>query len=152
MGVYQFEKEQFIPTTVDVLWDFISSPKNLAKITPKHMGFKITSKYTEEMYEGMIISYKVSPFKGYTTTWVTEITHVKPKTYFVDEQRVGPYKMWHHQHILIPKEKGVLMKDIITYKPPYGFLGTIANSILIKKQLEQIFNYRKEILNNYFPN
>ena len=98
----------------------------------------------------MIISYMVKPLLGLKTTWVTEITQVKDKAYFVDEQRVGPYNIWHHEHFIEPIENGVLMKDIVSYKPPFGFLGSIANSLLIKKKLNEIFEYRSEaILKKY---
>ena len=109
------------------------------------MGFDITSgELPEKMYEGMIISYKVSPLLGIKMTWVTEITKVRDGHYFVDEQRVGPYRIWHHQHFIEETETGTLMKDIVSYQPPFGFLGAIANEILIKSKLEEIFNYRKQ--------
>ena len=147
MAFYQFYRTQKINTSLNEIWDFISSPANLKEITPDHMGFDITSKnIPEKMYEGMIISYKVSPLLGIKTDWVTEITHLREKEYFVDEQRIGPYSMWHHQHIVEPTEQGVLMKDIITYQPPFGFLGAIANTLIIKNKLEEIFDYRKLIL------
>jgi ligand-binding SRPBCC domain-containing protein len=94
----------------------------------------------------MIITYKVSPIPGFKTNWMTEITHIKENEYFVDEQRLGPYKIWHHEHFIEPIEGGVLMKDLITYVPPFGFLGTIANQIMIKKQIKRIFEYRKNAL------
>lgn len=116
-------KTQKIPATIDRVWDFISSPANLKKITPKYMGFNITSKLlSEKMYPGMIISYKVSPVLGFKMTWVTEITQVKEKQYFVDEQRVGPYSMWHHEQKIDPIEGGVLLTDIVSYKPPLELL------------------------------
>jgi ligand-binding SRPBCC domain-containing protein len=151
MGFYQFKREIKINATIDDIWDFISSPKNLKEITPEYMGFDITSKdLPEKMYPGMIISYLVKPLLGLKTTWVTEITHVKDKAYFVDEQRVGPYTIWHHEHFIEPIENGVLMKDIVSYKPPLGFLGSIANSLLIKKKLNEIFTYRSQaILKKY---
>ena len=153
MGVYQFKREQIFNQPSKVLWDFISNPANLKTITPDYMGFDITDKELPElMYEGMIISYKVSPVFGIKTTWVTEITHVKDQHYFVDEQRVGPYKLWHHQHFLESTAEGTLMKDIVTYQPPLGFLGDIANSILIKDKLEEIFKYRNKILDELFGN
>jgi ligand-binding SRPBCC domain-containing protein len=151
MGFYQLHKTQKIPATIEQVWDFISSPANLKKITPEYMGFHITSKLlSEKMYPGMIISYKVSPVMGIKMTWVTEITQVKEKVYFVDEQRVGPYSMWHHEHKIESVEGGVLMTDIVSYKPPFGFLGSIANSILIKKQLKEIFDYRKVAMERMF--
>lgn len=107
------------------------------------MDFKITNEpIADVIYPGMIISYKVKPLFGIPMNWVTEITHVKEKEYFVDEQRVGPYAIWHHQHKISPIEGGVLMEDIVSYKPSLGFLGIIANSIMIQKQLKEIFDYR----------
>lgn len=151
MGFYQLYKTQKIPATIEQVWDFISTPANLKKITPEYMGFNITSKLTgEKMYPGMIISYKVSPVFGIKMTWVTEITHVKEKEYFVDEQRIGPYWMWHHEHKIEPIEGGVLMTDIVSYKPPLGILGSIANAILIKKQLQEIFDYRTIAMEKMF--
>jgi ligand-binding SRPBCC domain-containing protein len=151
MGFYQLYKTQKVPATIEQVWDFISSPANLKKITPEYMGFNITSKMlSEKMYPGMIISYKVSPVLGIKMTWVTEITQVKEKEYFVDEQRVGPYSMWHHEHKIEPIEGGVLMTDIVSYKPPLGILGSIANYILIKKQLQEIFDYRTVAVEKMF--
>lgn len=143
MPFYQFEQTQKIPASVDAVWDFISSPMNLKEITPSYLGFEVTSKNNEnKMYPGMIITYKVSPLLGIKLSWMTEITHVKEKEYFVDEQRVGPYSLWHHQHKIVAIEGGILMTDIVTYQPPYGFFGAIANSIIIKKKLKEIFDYR----------
>ena len=151
MGFYQFKKTQEFNVPIEKLWDFISSPKNIKVITPDYMGFDIASKdVPSKMYEGMIISYKVSPLFGIKTTWVTEITHLSENAYFVDEQRVGPYNIWHHQHILEPVNKGTLMTDIVSYKPPFGVLGTIANKIIIKGKLKEIFDYRTRALNQLF--
>lgn len=151
MAFYQFSVKQFIPASIDQVWDYISSPKNLKEITPDYMGFEITSEMqTDKMYAGMIISYKVSPFLGIRLQWVTEITHVKEKEYFIDEQRIGPYSLWHHQHKIVAIEKGVLMTDIISYKPPFGIFGALVNSVIIKKQLVDIFEYRKKALEKVF--
>lgn len=151
MPVYTLNQTLTIPSTIDKVWDFISAPGNLKKITPEYMGFDITTKnLPEKMYPGMIISYKVSPFLGIKMTWVTEITQVRELKYFVDEQRVGPYKMWHHQHFIEPVEGGVLMTDIVDYQPPLGFLGAIANQLVIKSQLNEIFSYRTKQLEAYF--
>ncbi|WP_340074125.1 SRPBCC family protein [Leptobacterium sp. I13] len=147
MAFFQLKREQKIKTTIDELWEFISSPENLKEITPDYMGFNITSKnLSEKMYEGMIISYKVSPIIGIKTNWVTEITHVREKEYFVDEQRIGPYKMWHHQHRIKPIEGGVLMSDIVTYAPPLGIIGTLLNTLVIKTKLQEIFDYRTKAI------
>ena len=151
MGFYQLHTKQEIPASIEEVWDFISSPENLKKITPPSMGFNITSDLkNKKMYPGMIISYKVSPLLGIKTTWVTEITHVKEKEYFVDEQRVGPYTMWHHEHFIEPTKKGVLMSDIVSYQPPFGILGSIANSFLIRKKLNDIFEFRSQAVENIF--
>lgn len=151
MGFYQLQKTQKIPATIEKVWDFISSPANLKKITPAYMGFDITSKnLPEKMYPGMIISYRVSPVLGLKTTWVTEITHVKTYEYFVDEQRVGPYFMWHHEHKIEAIQGGVLMTDIVSYKPPFGFLGSIANEIMIKRKLKEIFDFRTKAVEEIF--
>ena len=147
MGFYQKTSEMKINTSVDDIWDFISSPGNLKEITPPYMGFDILNDdLPNKMYPGMIISYMVKPLFGIKTKWVTEITHVQDKKYFVDEQRVGPYSIWHHQHIIEPIENGVLMKDIVSYSPPFGFLGRIANSLIIRKKLNEIFDFRTQAI------
>ena len=151
MAFYQLTKTQKLPTTIPEIWDFISSPINLKEITPEQMGFVVTSDNGEEkMYPGMIITYKVSPFLGIKLNWVTEITQVRENEYFIDEQRVGPYTMWHHQHKIESIVGGVLMTDIVTYQPPFGFLGAVANTLFIKKQLEQIFDFRTIALEKRF--
>jgi ligand-binding SRPBCC domain-containing protein len=152
MAFYQFYKTQIINGSIGEVWDFISSPKNLKEITPDYMGFEITSKnLSEKMYPGMIISYMVKPVLGIKMLWVTEITHVEELRYFVDEQRIGPYSMWHHQHFIEPADQGVLMTDIVSYSPPFGFLGALANTIFIGNQLDNIFNYRENKLEKLFP-
>lgn len=151
MGFYQFKRKQKIKASVDEVWDFIATPRNLQKITPDSMGFDIQSAdLPESMYEGMIIAYKVSPLLGIKMQWVTEITTVRDQEYFVDEQRVGPYAMWHHEHHIRAIEGGVLMDDIVSYRPPLGFLGSIANSLVIKSKLNEIFEYRTKALNEKF--
>lgn len=150
MGFYQFKQKQFIPAGLDQVWEFISNPGNLSKITPPTMDFTITSESEGKMYPGQIISYRVRPLFTIPTTWVTEITHVKDKLYFVDEQRIGPYKMWHHEHFLKEIPGGIEMTDIISYQPPLGFLGRIANQILIRKKLQEIFSFRRATLKKIF--
>ena len=143
MAFYQLIRTQKLPASIEEIWDFISSPINLKDITPDYMGFKITNNSGQEkMYPGMIITYKVSPIPGIKLNWLTEITHVKFHEYFVDEQRIGPYSLWHHQHKIAPIEGGVLITDIVTYQPPLGFIGALANAVFIKKQLRKIFDFR----------
>jgi ligand-binding SRPBCC domain-containing protein len=151
MAFYQLITTQKLPVSINEIWDFISSPMNLKEITPEQMGFVVTSNNGQEkMYPGMIITYKVSPLLGIQLTWVTEITQVRDLEYFVDEQRVGPYAMWHHQHKIEPIEGGVLMTDIVSYRPPFGFIGAIANGIIIRKKLREIFAYRTIALEKRF--
>jgi len=151
MAFFQLIRTQKLPVTTGEIWDFISSPLNLKEITPSYMGFSLTGiSGNGKMYEGMIISYKVSPVAGIKMNWVTEITHIKEGIYFVDEQRNGPYAMWHHEHKIEPIDGGVLMTDIVTYQPPLGIIGALANSIIIKKQLQKIFDYRSVALEQRF--
>ncbi|MGA8265053.1 MAG: SRPBCC family protein [Ignavibacteriaceae bacterium] len=151
MAFYQIEKTQIIPAEITEIWNFISSPVNLKHITPPYLGFEIiNNNLPGKMYPGMIISYKVSPLLGIKMKWVTEITYVKENEYFIDEQRIGPYSMWHHQHKITPIDSGVLMTDIVTYNPPFGFLGALSNKVFIRKQLDEIFNYRKSAIERKF--
>lgn len=151
MAFYQFKQEQKVNASIEDVWEFISSPKNLKEITPNYMGFDITSDdLPDKMYPGMIITYVVKPIFGISTPWMTEITQVRDLKFFIDEQRVGPYKLWHHQHFIEPIEHGVLMKDIVTYSPPLGFLGAIANKLIIRKKLHEIFEYRTMAINKKF--
>ena len=141
--VYSLHRKQFLPVTLDAAWDFFSSPDNLQAITPDNMQFVVTSVLQgKKMYAGQLIEYKVSPVLGIPLYWMTEITHVKDKEYFVDEQRFGPYSLWHHQHHFKEVEGGVEMTDIVHYKIPFWFLGDIAHAIFVKKKLESIFEFR----------
>jgi ligand-binding SRPBCC domain-containing protein len=151
MSYYQLRKQQFISAPVRAVWDFISSPHNLKVITPEYMGFEITSESLPgKMYPGMIIPYTVKPLLGIKMVWVTEITHIEEMKYFIDEQRIGPYSMWHHQHFIESSGEGVLMTDIVTYSPPLGFIGALLNHLFIRKKLDSIFSYRSTILQEHF--
>lgn len=150
MKLYQLHSKQALPISMENAWDFLSNPGNLKEITPEHMGFHILSGADRPMFAGQIIQYKVSPFPGYTTKWVTEITHVEKGSYFVDEQRFGPYALWHHKHFIKNIDGGVEMEDIIDYKIPFGILGQIAHPLIVKKQLLDIFNYREQKLKELF--
>ncbi|WPU97753.1 SRPBCC family protein [Mucilaginibacter sp. cycad4] len=152
MKTYVLKREQSISISIEQAWDFFSSPLNLAKITPDDMRFVVTSDYTADtkMYAGMIITYKISPLPGIKMNWMTEITHVDNKKYFVDEQRFGPYALWHHQHHFKEIEGGVHMTDLLHYAIPYGVIGRFANAIFIKGKLEQIFDYRVKAIEDLF--
>lgn len=136
---------------MDVVWKFFSRPGNLQTITPKEMKFIITSPFlNEEAYAGEIITYKVSPLLNIPMRWVTEITQVKKHEYFVDEQRFGPYSMWHHEHHFKSIDGGVEMIDLVNYKIPFGFIGDIANSFFVQQKLKQVFSYRYEKITELF--
>lgn len=142
MKVYRLETVQKIPISLDAAWDFFSKPSNLKTITPDYMGFIIKTDVNGHMYAGQIINYTVTPVLGIPMSWTTEITHVEDKKYFVDEQRFGPYAFWHHKHFFKAIDGGVEMIDIVDYAIPFGPLGWIANSILVKSKLKEIFDYR----------
>ena len=145
------EYSQFVPGNINEVWDFFSSPANLSKITPPEMGFIITSPLQSTMYPGMFITYKVSPALGIKLKWVTEITQVSDKKFFIDEQRSGPYSIWHHEHHFKEVNGGVEMHDILYYQAPFGFLGKLAELIFVNNKVKQIFNFREKRINELFP-
>jgi ligand-binding SRPBCC domain-containing protein len=148
--MYQLKRTQFVKTDLATCWDFFSSPNNLNKITPKEMGFDVLTEGVENMYEGLMIEYKVRPLLNIPLRWITEITHVKHQQYFVDEQRKGPYKIWHHEHHFKEVQGGVEMTDIVSYELPFGILGKMAHPLLVKKKLDQIFADRFKIVDELF--
>ncbi len=151
MKVYELRRTQLIHASIDDIWSYFSSPANLAALTPAYMKFTITSKeLPAETYPGQIITYKVSPVAGVPLFWMTEITHVLKNTLFVDEQRIGPYKIWHHEHHFKQQQDGVLMTDIVHYSLPVHFLGRLAHNLFIKKQLSDIFDYRFKKIEEHF--
>ncbi|MEP7318276.1 MAG: SRPBCC family protein [Panacibacter sp.] len=151
--VYSIKTVQKIPVNIDVAWEFFSKPDNLKHITPPDLGFKVISEHHgETMYAGQIIEYKVRPLLGIPLYWMTEITHVENKKYFVDEQRYGPYSMWHHQHHFKQVTGGVEMTDIVHYKIPFWFLGDIAHTLFVRAQLKKIFDFRYAVVENRFGN
>jgi ligand-binding SRPBCC domain-containing protein len=142
MKVYKKETVQHINASIEECWEFFSSPRNLQKITPETMGFNITDFDGKSMYAGQIIQYKVSPLIGLKLSWTTEITFVKDNSYFIDEQRFGPYALWHHKHFFETEGNGVKMTDVVHYALPFGFLGRIMNALVVKNKLKEIFEYR----------
>ena len=152
MKIYRFVRNQKIPIDKNEAWKFLSDPNNLKTITPDYMGFDIIEKENTKMYSGQIIKYIVTPIFGIKMNWVTEITHVKDYEYFVDEQRFGPYKFWHHKHLIKEIKDGVEMIDILDYALPFGFAGRFFHPIIIKPKLNEIFNYRRNKLIEIFGN
>lgn len=158
MKLYTLYREHKLNISLDEAWDFFSSPLNLKKITPPYMGFEIKSDFfNQKMFAGMIIEYIVKPLFGIPMRWVTEITHVKEKEYFIDEQRFGPYKFWHHlHHFRIENLNGettggtLVMIDKVNYALPFGIIGRIVHKYFVRKKVEEIFNYRKDVLQKMF--
>lgn len=151
MAVYSLKRVQHIPVSLEKAWDFFSSPANLQTITPPGMGFRIISRHHgEKMYAGQLIEYKVSPYLGIPLYWMTEITHVEEKKFFVDEQRYGPYALWHHQHHFREITGGVEMTDIVHYKIPLWILGDLAHSLVVRKKLQSIFDHRYKKIEELF--
>ena len=146
MKIYTFHRKQKLPITIETAWEFLSNPKNLKTITPDYMSFDILSGADRPMFAGQIIQYIVTPILGIKTKWVTEITQVEHQKYFVDEQRFGPYALWHHKHFIKEIDGGVEMEDIIDYKVPMGILGQLVHPILVKPKLKEIFAYRQKKL------
>lgn len=150
MKIFKIHTKQKLPITIEEGWGFLSNPKNLSCITPNYMKFKITDCDFKPVYQGQIIQYTVRPLLNIPLKWVTEITHVVNENYFVDEQRFGPYSLWHHKHFLREIDGGIEMEDIIHYKIPLGFIGEFLNFLFIKNQLKEIFEYRKNKLIEIF--
>ncbi len=150
MNFFQIHKKQSLPISVSKAWDFFSDPKNLSVITSDYMKFKIIDADKRSIYPGQIIKYTVSPILGIKMNWITEITNVRKGTFFVDEQRFGPYSFWHHKHFIRKIENGIEMEDIVDYRVPYGIFGKLLHQIIIKKKLEGIFNYRYNKLHEIF--
>ena len=142
---------QIIPGTLERVWDFFSDPRNLSQITPPQLDFTVLTELPDRIYPGMMIEYRVRPLFGIPATWLTEITHVEPGKFFVDEQRIGPYRMWHHEHHFTALEDGkVEVRDRVTYVLPLGWLGELAHPFLVKPQLERIFAYREKAVGELF--
>lgn len=152
MQFYSIKSTQHLPISLNEAWDFFSSPNNLQKITPPDMNFVVTSdkKDGESMYAGQIITYTLTPLFGIRLKWMTEIVHVKDGEYFIDEQRFGPYKLWHHKHTFVANSNGVTMHDHVNYMLPFGWLGTIAHALFVRKRIQGIFTYRTKVIEELF--
>ncbi len=151
MAIYRLHRQQWIPATLREVWRFFSNAGNLAAITPKKMAFRVTSgDLPQHIYPGQIITYKVSPLLGIPLFWMTEITAVEPEKMFVDEQRRGPYALWHHQHHFEEKDGGTLMTDIVHYEVPLGALGRLANAVVVRRELLSIFDFRAQVIAETF--
>jgi ligand-binding SRPBCC domain-containing protein len=146
----QLIRKQRLPISLEEAWEFFSSPKNLEKITPGDMKFVITNDPPEKMHAGMVITYKVTPLLNIPLSWMTEITQVKEPFFFIDDQRSGPFKVWHHQHHFREIEGGVEMTDIVTYAAPFGILGRFAEKLVVDRKVRGIFDFRFKLLEEKF--
>jgi len=150
MSIYRIERSQVLPISVDTAWQFFSSPGNLNSITPPWLNLKIVGSVCPHIRTGMLINYHVTPLFGLRMSWLSEITHVDAPRFFVDEQRLGPYRIWHHEHFFHTCEAGVQVDDIVSYALKYAALGTLIHKIWIKKRLQMIFDYRSSALKRRF--
>src|SRR5690606_7896787 len=151
MSTYYYKSVQWLPVTVDKAWEFFSSAKNLAKITPEDMKFRITSELQQgEIYEGMLIEYSVRPLLGIPVFWRTKITEVNAPKVFKDSQLKGPFALWEHTHTFTEQGNGTLMQDTIKYRLPFGVLGRLVHRLVVKKRIDEIFSYRRKVLEKLF--
>jgi len=149
--VRRLEFTTLINAPASQVWDFFSSPGNLSLLTPASMNFVIKTPDTGRAYPGMFIGYRVSPLPGMRVSWLTEITHLSEGKYFIDEQRQGPYSLWHHEHHFREVEGGIEMQDLLYYRVPFGFIGRLLDSLLIRKRVLDIFTYRDQKIREFFP-
>lgn len=151
MAIHYYKTEQFLPIDIDTSWDFFSSPKNLALITPPALALKIlTSPNSAQIHEGMLVDYTVRPLWGLQFHWKTQICRVNKPFSFIDKQLEGPYKLWEHLHEFVVKDNGVLIKDLVTYQLAFGMAGDLIHSMFVRKKIEDIFLYRKNVLKKLF--
>ena len=145
------ETEQFLPVDLKQAWEFFATPRNLNAVTPDNLEFRIISEVPEKMYEGLIITYRIKPMLNITLTWVTEITHIREFSYFIDEQRKGPYRIWHHEHHFREVPGGIVMRDILHYDIGQWIFGPIAGALFVNRKIREIFNFRRKVLSELFP-
>lgn len=155
MKIHRLERTLTVPICLDEAWEFFSNPRNLDELTPADMSFEITGGADEAMFTGQVITYRIQILPGIWKTWVTEITAVKDRTYFIDDQRFGPYALWHHLHrfepvVLANGDQAVKMLDRVTYALPFGPIGEIAHALLVRKKLQSIFDFRERAMTQRF--
>jgi ligand-binding SRPBCC domain-containing protein len=150
MKLLSLQARQVLPISLDEAWSFFSDPRNLSRITPPSMAFEVTSEVPDRIYAGLIITYRVRPLLRVPMQWVTEITHVREPHFFVDEQRFGPYRFWHHQHLFREVEGGVEVSDWVHYALPVGAPRALVDRLLVGPQLRRIFGFREQTLARMF--
>jgi ligand-binding SRPBCC domain-containing protein len=150
MKISCLQRSQVLPVTQGEAWRFFSRPHNLPAITPAWLAFTVRGALPEEMFGGMVIRYRLTPLFGIPVTWISEITHVREPDYFVDEQRFGPYRFWHHRHVFEPVAGGTRVRDTVHYALGWGPAGRLLRRLLVAPRLEEIFDYRREALKRIF--
>jgi len=151
MQPYRFEHRQLLPLTVEQAWEFFSDQNNLPQITPPGMAFRFYSQPPKDSYAGMIFSYSLRPLFGITMNWTAEITQMRKPFFFVDEQRFGPYRFWHHQHFFNEVKDGVEVYDLIHYLLPHIQFTAAVNRFIVVPRLKRIFDFRRKTLEKFFP-
>lgn len=151
--IHSLHQEQFVAGDPAHIWDFFATPRNLAAITPARMRFETIGTLPDKMYAGQVIEYRIGILPAISTRWLTEITHIREGAFFIDEQRIGPYRLWHHEHHFTPDpvRGGVAMVDRITYAVGWGPLGDLLHALWIRRELESIFAHRREAIARVFP-
>lgn len=146
-------REQLVAGDPARVWDFFANPRNLAAITPARLRFEILGALPERMHAGQLIEYRIGLLPGFTTRWLTEITHLREREFFVDEQRLGPYRLWHHEHHFLPEPaaNAVRMIDRVTYDVGWGALGDLLHAAWIGRELQAIFAHRAQRIAELFP-
>lgn len=150
MKIYHFEQQQILPISREEAWEFFANPQNLAKLTPNWMGLTMEEEPPQKIYPGMLMTQKVRPLLGIPLTWLTEITHIEEGSYFIDEQRIGPYAFWQHEHRLRETIAGTVLIDRLHYALPFGFIGRLAHELTVKQKVAAVFRYRYEVLGKMF--
>lgn len=148
--IHQLTREQVVPAPLDEVWEYFATPKNLNEMTPPDMRFEIIYGGEGAMFQGQLIAYRVQIMPLIKSRWLTEIAHVEEKVYFVDEQRIGPYRFWYHEHRFEAVDGGTRITDQVTYELPFGPLGALLHAIWVGPRLKSIFNYRREIVTTLF--
>ncbi len=150
MKVYRFHRSIKLPINISDAWEYFSDPRNLSMILPPSLGFRILDRLPRYMYAGMIIQYRIRPMLAIPLTWITEITHIEEPGYFVDVQHFGPFKFWHHQHMLTEVAGGVEIEDTVHYSVPIPLLGRLVNLLFVGRKLRSIFDFRDKALRKLF--
>jgi ligand-binding SRPBCC domain-containing protein len=149
MRLYNLSTVQRLAVGIGEAWEFFSDPANLQEITPPSLDFRIVSELPPRVYAGLVIVYRVTALPRFPMSWVTEITHVDEPRMFVDEQRFGPYRFWHHQHHFREVPGGVEVRDIVHYAPPRP-LAPVVERLLVGPRLRGIFEHRRTVLRDRF--